>query len=65
MCFGDKDVNRNNGRICVESGLLFWAVALFICLIFAVTLEKEAIAVSSTYGNRELNEELEDMLIES
>ena len=32
----------------------FWAVALFVCLIVIVALGKEAIAVSSTYGEREL-----------
>lgn len=37
-----------------EAGVAFWMVALFVCLIFAVTLGKEAVAVSSTYGDREL-----------
>ena len=38
----------------IESEVLFWAVALFACLIMVITLGKEAVAVSSTYGNREL-----------
>jgi len=38
----------------IESGLLFWALTLFVCLIMIVTLGKEAVAVSSTYGDREL-----------
>jgi len=38
----------------IESGLVFWAVALFVCLVFIVTLGKEAAMVSSTYGDREL-----------
>lgn len=38
----------------MESGLVFWAMALFVCLFFIVTLGKEAVAVSSTYGDREL-----------
>lgn len=38
----------------IESGLVFWALALFVCLILVVTLGKEAVAVSSTYGDREL-----------
>ena len=53
--------NRFTGQIIkmikesrLESGLVFWAVALFVCLVFIVTLGKEAVAVSSTYGDREL-----------
>ena len=38
----------------MESGIIFWAAALFVCLVFIVTLGKEAVAVSSTYGDREL-----------
>ena len=38
----------------IESAVAFWAVALFVCLIFVVALGKEAVAVSSTYGDREL-----------
>ncbi len=38
----------------IESGLVFWAVALFVCLVLVVTLGKEAVMVSSTYGDREL-----------
>lgn len=38
----------------IESRAVFWAVALFVCLIFIATLGKEAVAVSSTYGEREL-----------
>lgn len=37
-----------------ETGLLFWAVTLFVCLLLITTLGKEAVAVSSTYGDREL-----------
>jgi peptidoglycan/xylan/chitin deacetylase (PgdA/CDA1 family) len=37
-----------------ESKAAFWAVTLFVCLIVIVSLGKEAIAVSSTYGEREL-----------
>ena len=33
---------------------VFWALALFVCLILVIALGKEAAAVSSTYGNREL-----------
>lgn len=38
----------------LESRTVFWALALFVCLIFIATLGKEAVAVSSTYGDREL-----------
>lgn len=54
-------VNKIIRQVCrtvkesrLESGLLFWAGALFVCLIMICTLGKEAVAVSSTYGNREL-----------
>jgi len=57
----NMNVKRFTGKIRktikesrIESGLLFWALTLFVCLIMIVTLGKEAVAVSSTYGDREL-----------
>ncbi|MBR4027052.1 MAG: polysaccharide deacetylase family protein [Lachnospiraceae bacterium] len=38
----------------VKANIAFWALALFVCMIFAIRMGEKVVAVSSTYGDREL-----------